>query len=59
MMIEDKLRLNTKLFGFTGIIGRRDYFLNCIIIGAISLFFTLPYQSWTHSHAQNFYDIFE
>ena len=26
--MEDKLRLNTKLYGFDGIIGRRDYFLN-------------------------------
>lgn len=38
----DELRLNTKLIGFDGIIGRRDYFLNIIYICMINIFFTLP-----------------
>ncbi len=50
--MDDKLRLNTNLYGFEGIIGRRDYFLNCIIIAAISLFFTLPATGWVMTHAQ-------
>ena len=42
--MEDKLFLNTKLFGgMDGIIGRRDYFLNTVIIASIALIFTLPY----------------
>ena len=57
-MMEDKLRLNTKLYGFTGIIGRRDYYLNCVIIAAIALFFTLPCTIWLNSRIQNYMDLF-
>ena len=56
--MEDKLRLNTDLYGFEGIIGRRDYFLNCIIIAAISLFFTLPATGWIMTHAQTISEMF-
>jgi len=50
--MEDSLFLNTKLYGgFKGIIGRRDYFLNCVYIFSISLFFTLPYSFWTLNKA--------
>ena len=46
--MEDSLFLNTKLYGgFKGIIGRRDYFLNCIKICSINLVFTFPYIAWT------------
>lgn len=55
--MEDKLRLNTKLYGFSGIVGRRDYFLNCVIIACISLFFVLPYQTWVLSHIQEMSDL--
>ncbi len=57
--MEDKLRLNTKLYGFSGIIGRRDYFLNIILIIAISLFFTIPYTIWLYSNIQTYWDLFD
>ena len=45
--MEDKLRLNTELYGrFEGIIPRRDYFLNCIYIWAISTVLTLAFWIW-------------
>jgi len=56
--MEDKLRLNTDLYGFEGIIGRRDYFLNIVIICSIMIFFTLPYFLWTFSHTETFADMF-
>lgn len=57
--MEDKLRLNTKLYGFDGIIGRRDYFYNFVIISSIALFFNLPYNLWMFSHAETFSDFFK
>ena len=57
-MSED-LRLNTKLFGFDGIIGRRDYFLNIVLICSISLFFTLPYMGWVYSHIETLGDLLD
>ena len=56
--MQDNLRLNTKLYGFEGIIGRRDYFLNIIYICSISLFFTLPYMGWVYSHIETLGDLF-
>lgn len=56
--MEDKLRLNTELYGFDGIIGRRDYFLNGIIIASIALAFILPYQIWLFSNIGTMTDLF-
>ena len=55
--MEDKLRLNTELYGFDGIIGRRDYFLNRVIIASIGLIFILPYQIWLITNMQTFGDL--
>lgn len=55
--MENELNVNTKLYGFNGIIGRRDYFLNGIIIASISLFFVLPYQLWLFSNIQTLPDL--
>lgn len=41
-IMEDELKLNTKLFAFNGIIGRRDYIINTFIITMISQLFTSP-----------------
>jgi len=51
--MEDKLRLNTKLYGFDGIIARRDFFLNLVLISSITLFFTFPYFFWLLSQMQS------
>ena len=56
--MEDKLRLNSSLFSFEGVIGRRDFFLNGVIIYAIELFFTVPYLVFTCTHAESVFDIF-
>ena len=56
--MEDKLRLNTKLFGFDGIIGRRDFFLNGVLISAIALIYSLPYMGWLYSHIGTIEDFF-
>lgn len=57
--MSDSLRLNTKLYGFDGIIGRRDYFLNLILICSISLFFSLPYMGWVYSHIVTLGDLLD
>jgi len=56
--MEDKLRLNTKLFSFEGIIGRRDYFLNIIYISCIGTLVTLPMIFWTYTNAETMLDLF-
>ena len=55
--MENNLEINTKLFGFNGIIGRRDFFLNGIIIASIGLFFVIPFHLWTFSHIQTLNDL--
>lgn len=57
--MSDDLRLNTKLYGFDGIIGRRDYFLNIVLICSISLFFTFPYMGWVYSHIETLGDLLD
>ena len=56
--MEDELRLNTKLFGFDGIIGRRDFFLNGVIISALTLFYILPQTIWLTSNMETLFDYF-
>ena len=55
-IMDDKLRLHTNLYGFDGIIGRRDYFLNLVIISAISILFTLPYTMWFFANIETIGD---
>ena len=50
------VNVNTKLFSFAGVIGRRDYFLNSLYIGIISTFFTLPYTFWAMKNANTTLD---
>lgn len=57
--MEDELKVNTKLYGFDGIIGRRDYFLNGIIIASLVLLFVLPYQVWMYANIGTLSDIFD
>lgn len=54
--MEDKLRLNTNFFGFDGIIGRRDFFLNMLYIAAINSCFILPYIWCISSNAETLDD---
>lgn len=41
-IMEDELKLNTKLFALDGVIGRRDYIINSFIITMISQLLTSP-----------------
>lgn len=56
--MEDNLSVNSKLVSFDGVIGRRDYFLNLIIISSIAIFYTLPYSMWVMTKITQFTDIF-
>ncbi len=40
------MKENKKLFSFKGIIGRRNFFLNIVLIWAIYLIFIIPYTNW-------------
>ncbi len=52
-----ELSVNTKLFGFEGIQGRRDYFLNIVYISMISSIVTLPYIFWVVKSATTMEDV--
>ena len=56
--MEDDLRLNTKLFGFNGIIGRCDYLKNIIVISVIAFCFILPFPIWLFSNIQTSSDLY-
>ncbi len=51
------LEKNSKLISFTGIIGRRDYFLNFVYICMISAFIAMPQQSFVIKNISTFDDI--
>ena len=57
--MNDKLRLNPKLFEFGGIIGRRDFFLNSIYIVSIYMVFILPYMTWFMTKMQTLTEYFD
>ena len=57
--MEDKLRLNTSFFGFDGIIGRRDYFLNMVYIWGLSAILTIPYTGWLFGNIETLADLCE
>lgn len=52
----DELRLNTKLIGYDGIIGRRDYFLNSIYVCMISLIVSLPITGYLTANVESIPD---
>ena len=52
--MEDKLRLNTSFWGFDGIIGRRDFFLNIVYVCIISTLLTMPYLIWCTLNIESF-----
>lgn len=54
----DELRLNTKLFGFDGIIGRRDFAINIVCLCMINALFTTPLMWYVASSAENLFDFF-
>jgi len=57
--MEDKLRLNTALYGFDGIIGRRDFVLNAMYITAIAMLISIPFGFWISANITNFSDYFD
>lgn len=57
--MEDKLRLNTALYGFDGIIGRRDFALNAMYITAIAMLISIPFGFWISANITNFSDYFD
>ena len=54
----DELRLNTKLIGFDGIIGRWDFCLNFIYLCMIGTLFSIPASGYLMSHIGNFGEFF-
>ncbi len=56
--MENDLRLNAKLFGFEGVIGRCDYLKNIIVISLIALCFIVPYPIWLFSNIQTSSDLY-
>lgn len=54
----DKLRLNTKLLGFDGVIGRRDFAINIIYLCMINMLFTVPLSFHFASSAETILDFF-
>ena len=54
----DELRLNTKLVGFDGVIGRRDFAINIIYLCMINMFFMVPLSWYFASSAESFLDFF-
>ena len=56
--MEEIFEEKTALFEFKGVIGRKDFFLNRVLISAIALLFTLPYQGWLLTHVETAADMF-
>ena len=56
--MRDELRLNTRLIGFDGIIGRWDFCLNFIYLCIIGSLFSLPASSYLMTHISSFSDFF-
>ena len=56
--MEDKLRLNTALYGFDGIIGRRDFILNAMYITAIAMLISIPFGIWMSTNITEISDYF-
>ena len=54
----DELRLNTKLIGFDGIIGRWDFCLNFVYLCMIGTLFSIPASGYLMSHIGNFGEFF-
>ncbi len=54
----DNLRLNTKLIGFDGIIGRYDFGLNFIYLCMIGVLFSFPTSAYLMAHVGSFSEIF-
>ena len=57
-MEERELTINEKLYSFEGVIGRHGYFLNIVIIWAISFIVMMPYTTYMYTHATTFVDLF-
>ncbi len=56
--MNDELRLNTKLIGFDGIMGRWDFCLNFVYLCMIGTLFSIPASGYLMSHIGNFSEIF-
>ncbi len=54
----DELRLNTKLLGYEGVIGRRDFAINIIYLCMINVLFTTPLMWHYASSAETMFDFF-
>lgn len=57
-MEERELTVNEKLYSFDGTIGRYNYFLNMVIICAISTIIMVPYTMYMYTNATTFVDLF-
>ena len=56
--MDDELRLNTKLIGFDGIMGRWDFCLNFVYLCMIGTLFSIPASGYLMSHIGNFGELF-
>lgn len=54
----EELKINKKLFSYTGVVGRYDYFTNVVVISMISLFFMLPLGNVIYVNMGSISDIF-
>ena len=52
------IKINKKLLGFTGCIGRRDYFLNFLYLSLITSILSAPMSYWFTIKPQNLFEIF-
>ncbi len=56
--MNDELRLNTKLIGFDGIMGRWDFCLNFVYLCMIGTLFSIPASGYLVSHVGNISEFF-
>ena len=58
-MEENKLEVNEKLFAFNGIIGRHAYFVNIVILCALSIIVVSPYTTYFYANAGTISDMLD
>ena len=59
-MDNNTLKINTDFFANNGVIGRREYFINILILSIITTLLTAPFNIWSASHSvsiQEYFDI--
>ncbi len=53
------LKINNKLFAISGCIGRREYFINLMLLNIFVSFMCLPFTLWMLKHSANGLEIFD